>query len=105
MAKEYKVRSFRIEDEVWEAVRASEFSANQLLRTVLQFSFENLRELVEEEVQRPVKSDEVFGDREVRIVHATVTKAGSPTFRPHMLHSGTRPIEGCEECAKLRAAV
>ncbi len=35
MANELKVRSFRIEDEVWEAVRAHELSANQLLKMAL----------------------------------------------------------------------
>ncbi len=35
MANELKVRSFRIEDEVWEAVRAHEMSANQLLKMAL----------------------------------------------------------------------
>lgn len=35
MANELKVRSFRIEDDVWEAVRAHELSANQLLKMAL----------------------------------------------------------------------
>lgn len=32
---EYRSRSLRIADDVWEALQASEFSANQLLRSAL----------------------------------------------------------------------
>lgn len=32
---EYRSRTFRIDDEVWEAVQKHELSANQLLRRVL----------------------------------------------------------------------
>ena len=91
---DYKVRSVRLSDDVWERVKASELSANQLLKRALELE----------------SATPQSGATVIRTDGATVTPKKSPrvhsepnlsAVRAHSLHSGARPIPNCPECAVL----
>ena len=82
------LRSVRLDDDVWAALKGMEKSLNQFLRETILPAPEKTQKQVEPERQSaPV----VIVDPVKRHV-----------YKPHTLHSGARPIEGCEKCAALK---
>lgn len=83
--QEPKKRTIRLDDDVYEALKKLPESPNKFLRKVL-----NVNEaggLVVHQLGKDVQA------------HQATLRAKS---RPHMIHSGVRPVEGCEQCVALK---
>ncbi len=92
--QEPKKRTIRLDDDVWEALKAHPMSANKLLRAYL--GLDGRAKVMESAVE--LVSDQLAREARVRQVSAKPPKA---EVRAHMVHSGTRPIAGCEICGRM----
>lgn len=86
MTRKCELHSIRLDSDVWAAVKALPESLNQYLKAKLL-----------EGDSAPVS----VVDRLIKENPAVARKLGNDLLRPHTLHSGTRPIAGCGECAGL----
>ena len=104
----YRNHSIQLADEVWEALKSQERSANQILREVLSVSVDKreqrlARNQVVREANKARLAENATKERQpltTQVMRPTQDVVRS-TVRPHALHSGTRPIEGCKECAEM----
>ncbi len=105
MGKELKVRSFRIEDGVWEAVQGHELSANQLLKMALGLDHVVTKVLASPNFEVKLPEQSVEGKFPCRCVHSGCGGANFKGFTKYAnLCSGCRetghrsnPAE-CPEC-------
>lgn len=123
---EYRSRSLRLDDEVWEALQKLPISTNQFLRKLLTadgvFDSPVLGDLKPHKLSKKAAkvealraSDPMASERpEIDYgAHEEVPSGGSVSVvgaavpvkavgaRPHNVHSGVRPVPGCAQCKAM----
>lgn len=95
----YRSKSISLEDEVWkafDAARSVHGSYNKLLKLVL-----SAGGVFEEPFSRTDGIASLTQNAGTYQDTGTIGR-GIHAIKPHSLHSGTRPIKGCAECAALK---